>query len=378
MSERRTARRGALFFGPYPTAATAKDGMAQRVSSIDRAFVADARLYIASSTRRWFVPRVTQVSPTCRVVHAWWPIASLLGVLAILWLRPRLIYVHSIYEVFKHPITLLVPRRVVLDAHGVVPEEHAYAGDQALGRLLGWYEAAAFRRFNRFVAVTEGMVEHFEQKYPSPARRWFVIPVIGARSGEALGDQERTVDVIYVGGLHAWQNIPGMLDLAARFPERAFSFVVSDPARFRQEHGDRLAGLPKVSVSTCTPAEAPGLLQRARFGLVLRENVLLNRVACPTKVLEYVDNGVVPVFGACDIGDFSRHGLDVVRDEAADPFACPDEVLGRMRVQNAAVIAGFRLRQDEEMRRLRSETLSPEPELTSSDQPRERTPARDA
>jgi hypothetical protein len=277
---------------------------------------------------------------------------------AVLWYRPRLIYLHSVYELFKNPFTLAAKRRVVLDAHGLVPEELRLSGSRFLAGVFAWLEHAAFIRFGRFIAVTQKMVEHFERKYRNGTKReWYVIPVMGAQQAWADAQRRRDVDVIYVGGLHAWQNIPAMLAVASRSPQMTFRFVVSDPKQFARLYGPACGHLPNVAVTTCAARDVPDELRAARYGLVIREDIPINRVACPTKVMEYVDNGVIPVFGRCDIGDFVQLGLQVARAIDNCMIAHTDEELARMRTHNSSVVTQLRLQQAQEMTRLRSECL---------------------
>ena len=50
----------------------------------------------------------------------------------------------------------------------------------------------------------------------------------------------------------------------------------------------------------------------ADFGLLLRENSIVNRVACPTKLVEYLRFGVIPVLDSPFVGDFAELGMAYV------------------------------------------------------------------
>jgi glycosyltransferase involved in cell wall biosynthesis len=93
-------------------------------------------------------------------------------------------------------------------------------------------------------------------------------------------------------------------------------------------------GLPAgaFAVGSCTPADVPGVLRRARLGLSFRQPTFAQIAACPTKIPEYLAAGV-PVVSNEGIGDIDAlllgaHVGVVVRrfDEAAFAEAARDAV----------------------------------------------------
>lgn len=78
---------------------------------------------------------------------------------------------------------------------------------------------------------------------------------------------------------------------------------------------------------------------RSDLGFVLRDDVAVNRVSCPTKLSEYLWFGVVPVVKSPAIGDFERLGFEYVKAEELAIGMLPDEpAMERMRATNRAVI----------------------------------------
>src|SRR5690606_34646808 len=55
---------------------------------------------------------------------------------------------------------------VMLDAHGIVPEEQRLAGRLVKSSLYALAERMIFRRANAVLVVTHAMEAHFRSKYP--------------------------------------------------------------------------------------------------------------------------------------------------------------------------------------------------------------------
>ena len=53
-------------------------------------------------------------------------------------------------------------------------------------------------------------------------------------------------------------------------------------------------------------------MSTCHLGFVLRDDVLVNRVACPTKLLEYIQYGVLPIVLSDAIGDFKELGYKYI------------------------------------------------------------------
>src|SRR5439155_1739018 len=114
--------------------------------------------------------------------------------------------------------------------------------------------------------------------------------------------------VVYSGAAQRWQNVELMLELARDGIDRFdFTFLTSDPAAFEraaERHGLR----GRVAVHSAPREQLPRYYRRADYGLVLRDDGVVNRVACPTKLSEYLAFGLIPVVKSPDLGDFPALG----------------------------------------------------------------------
>jgi len=65
----------------------------------------------------------------------------------------------------------------------------------------------------------------------------------------------------------------------------------------------------------CAKADLVAEYQKHDFGLVLRDDTPVNRVACPTKLYEYMTIGLVPIVRSPALGDFLDFNYAYVTEE---------------------------------------------------------------
>lgn len=80
------------------------------------------------------------------------------------------------------------------------------------------------------------------------------------------------------------------------------------------------------SVGYCRKADLPAAYGTADFGLILRDESSVNQVSCPTKLVEYLLFGLVPVVRSPHMGDFHRLGFAYVTEEEFRDGFIPDSV----------------------------------------------------
>jgi glycosyltransferase involved in cell wall biosynthesis len=126
---------------------------------------------------------------------------------------------------------------------------------------------------------------------------------------ELLGFSKENKIICYCGGLAPWQRIETILDLAVRIANMdnniRFLFLTrksQDMARLIAEaHLDSSL----VRVVSCGQAETPTYLSATDIGIILRHDNIINNVASPIKIGEYLASGI-PVLLTRGIGDYSE------------------------------------------------------------------------
>lgn len=345
-----------VFVAPFPALSDEKDGFVQRIASIDSLVSDLPRVYLEISFRRfWIVRRHCFGKATVLQLNAF----HHFFVITSFFKKASSVYVHSVYgSLMALPAYWLT--KPITDLHGVVPEELVFKGKPWRARLLNLVERIALRRSVAVVYVTSAMQQHFQRKYgrnSAADRTIAILPRLTDERGQSenvLGSRRDPKAVIYAGGLQPWQNVPLMVDAAAAAPQFRFIFLSGEAEAFQ-----RLAIMGNVADFTCTsvePDQVPDYYLSCTYGFVLRDPVLLNRVACPTKLVEYLHWGVIPIVLTPDIGDFASLGFAFVSlDEFRSGHLPGENEVARMRANNRQVVERLRAACESELTRLSQE-----------------------
>ena len=324
---------------PFPTQANEKDGMIQRVAAVDSLMADVPRTYLDISLRRNRKATCEQIGKATVhrlnfFLHAR-KIASLTG-------KASLVYVHSANNALK--ILPFFPReRVVFDVHGVVPEETASDGKLLPARMLGIAERVAIRRSQWVISVSRQMRMHLDRKYGNTSARHLTYPILPHFNADAPAScrvtekQRLPRSVIYAGGLQTWQNVGKMISASARQRDFSYTFLTGDAKALRAQLD--VAGLQSATCLSVSPAAVPAYYLEHSFGYILRDRVLVNQGGCPTKLIEYMYWGVLPIEITPEIGDFDRHTLKGVLLDEFLAGAVPDaQTQTAMRRENRATV----------------------------------------
>jgi hypothetical protein len=118
--------------------------------------------------------------------------------------------------------------------------------------------------------------------------------------------------VVYSGGIQKWQNINQTLDFIIALKDSIeFSLAILDPEKTRQrliESGFN-SDLVINAVKVVDTEEMRRIYLQSNYGICFRDDSVVNRVACPTKIIEYLEFDIVPILTFSEVGDFKSHGM---------------------------------------------------------------------
>jgi len=322
-----------LFISSYPDSASEKDGMMQRIIAVDCQFADVERAYLKISFVA-HLPGSMERRDENLTVYRLNLFRHFFGIWRLA-LRADCIYVHSVGNALAL-LPLYLFRKIVTDMHGAVPEEFRLAGKRLAALRYGPVEWMAVHRSRAIVTVSGAMAKHFREKYSLASLRSFNVPIFDevAVSRDDRGTGRSKPVVIYAGGAQAWQNVDLMLQAMDQVRERCeFIILTGDVAVFRQKTG--ALGLGAIGIASVPKHEVYGYYARADYGFVLRDDTVVNRVACPTKLVEYLSCGVIPIVIQPRIGDFEENGYSYLTLERfiKGDFPAPAE-LEAMRANN--------------------------------------------
>lgn len=312
--------RGIVFFGGYPYPERQSDGYFQRIQIVDGLFMDRWRIYVESDElpgrNLWFdrpqpkvlVLRITGGPRRRLLVRA-------LALLAVI--KCRKVYFHSVLRMHDNRFGRLmhVPGlKKVIDIHGVVPEEFRFHNDFFSALLYEREEKLAVLKSDMAIVVTGSMQNYLNQKYREELKGQVAIfpmfPNVAPSLVPRAYVEEKPV-VVYAGGLHKWQQVPKMIDAITRTASLcAHRFYCPEPEVVRAMLPESVR--TQVIVDRKAHEELIGLYAECHYGFILREDIVVNHVACPTKLVEYLAMGIVPIVDCEDIGDFKDMGMQFV------------------------------------------------------------------
>ncbi|CAJ1859341.1 hypothetical protein [Aeromonas veronii] len=308
-----------VFVANYPDDINIRDGMMQRVAAIDSLVNGVDRIYLDISFRR-YLNKKTEVKSEAKIYRLNFFIHFF--IIARLLCSASTIYVHSVINLFK-VCFFYTPNKTILDIHGVVPEECKYSGNIIMSFVYGYIERKAITSCNRLIHVTKSMLYHYENKYEiNLGEKSIILPIL---------DPENICDVslhkydtlpfrvVYAGGLQKWQNIDLMvssvISVLRSNHTNTFEFYFCLPSNTVDDFLKLYPELSKyhnVFIKSFSKADMLNFMSTCQLGFVLRDDVLVNRVACPTKLVEYIQYGVLPIVLSDAIGDFKELGYKYI------------------------------------------------------------------
>lgn len=309
-----------LFFAEYPTNFNNRDGMFQRVSSIDSHFADKERTYLRVSVfgnRRKIMDKRGLLTLYTLNFFLHFSIVYRLITSA------SLIYIHSLYNIRRCTIPLLYLSKapITLDLHGVVPEEELYMGNKKRSKFFTSIERSIFGRQNlTIVTVTDSMRRYYHNKYPKSkfsSVKYSIFPSHLTRDKVYSKDSlEKYVNIVYAGNLQKWQNTELMLEYISKIitiDHYRFYILTGEIENMTTLIEKHIGNHKNLQVLSVAPEELEKYYERAHYGFVLRDDIIVNQVACPTKLVEYMHYGLTPIVLSENVGDFYAMGFEYVK-----------------------------------------------------------------
>lgn len=199
---------------------------------------------------------------------------------------------------------------ILLRNGGISPEEsfmrhHSYPRYYVLSiiEMIGLC-LADFRVF-----VSECMLNHYARKYKIKKDNCYVMPCFNDEIKREFfySNKYKNNVFIYAGSLSVWQCFEKTVEVYKQIEEQVedafFRVLVKDAEgakRVLEKHHVRNYSIDYVPVNVIAEE-----MRKAKFGFCLRENEKVNQVATPTKLSNYVSNGVIPIYSKY-LGDFEK------------------------------------------------------------------------
>jgi len=334
------------FVSTFPTEANMRDGYFRRVHYVDQAFTDEERIHLDIRFAKNFVRKTIKRDEHTKIMH----LNVLLHFMLIYRVlrKSGIIYIHSIAKVPSILLQLILLRNLVpfaLDVHGVMVNELKLENKILKAWFYNKIEKYCFNNSRLNIYVSNTMKQHFRQKYPNypgnevifatnsnpqptthkpPLDSLTLRPSDSARQQllQDLNIQDTDVVMLYSGNMQAWQNIDLMLDIMESLVEPQIKFLILSGQKGRFEEKLRVRKIPceRINVLSVSPDNLAAYYELAHYGFILRDDILINRVANPTKLAEYLQYGITPIVKLAEIGDYKEMGYEYVRAENFQPL----------------------------------------------------------
>lgn len=162
---------------------------------------------------------------------------------------------------------------------------------------LNWY---AFKKSDYILFVSETLKRYYEKRFHMNFEDYYIMPCFNEeidRTAFLMPDKYTDNTFIYAGSLDAWQCFEPTVALYAEVEKRVdnCSFRVLAANREKVEEILKKYGVKRYSIGFVPKEQVAAEMAKAKFGFCLREDDIVNRVATPTKLSNYIANGVIPV-----------------------------------------------------------------------------------
>lgn len=321
-----------VFFAGYPFASRLADGYYQRVFEIDSLLGSRCkRIYVDKNFSNEQNSWLSQIDDATIVIgyygHAHNKIILFIIVYILVIISKR-IYVHSALRLEEAIPFIRIPFvNVFFDLHGAVPEEADYLGDYKKKIFYNYLERIAIERAAYVIVVSVAMRIYLISKYPDIElkTKFIVLPIFKSYSlnyNRYLSDQRPVV--IYAGGVQKWQQVLKIIELINSTSKLyRYAICTPDPFFFRAHISVDAIEQGRVDINCLTNRALMEKYTECDYGLILREDHIVNRVSCPTKLIEYLCMGIIPVFDSDNIGDFKKMGVQFISCSALYRNALP-------------------------------------------------------
>ncbi len=317
------------FIAQPPLKDIPQDGLGNRIAEIDKLFERYQRYYLTIFQLK---PHSDNVEVGNITIHYLNYIGNFFKVYSLL-KKSSLIYIHSLYygwRIFPH--FFFIPKgkkKIIYEPHGIFPEEIEYFGQTFKSKLFRILESTLCKHCVCLVYVSQRHKQHFNSKYPATKfAKDFILPTVPKNAfvepdpdkveeiKKSIGIQPDDVVFLYSGNTAKWQKLPVTLDCIKRIcVSPNYKFIILTQNYDEMKNMLKAWGLDiydNIYLGSVPPSELPYYYALGHYGFIIRDDHIVNRVASPTKLFEYLSYGIIPIVDLYEIGDFGNYHYEAI------------------------------------------------------------------
>ncbi len=196
-------------------------------------------------------------------------------------------------------------KRIILWQQGVTAEESFLRNHSKLRlKILNAIDCFVMKRALLVLYVSETLRKYYEEKAGcSFAKKSYLMPCFNEQFDASVFEKKdySKKSFTYVGSLDLWQCFDKTVSIYAEiekhFPEAQLKVLTFQTDKAKTILGN--AGVKNYTVKCVPKEQVKKELDESVYGFVIRDDIVVNRVATPTKFSSYLASGVLPIYSEC-------------------------------------------------------------------------------
>lgn len=195
-------------------------------------------------------------------------------------------------------------KKIICWIQGVGPEEYLLcSGNKLMYCALSLLEMFRLKKCDFLLFCSDKMKNHYEHKYRLHFQNYYVMPCFNEEIHyDEIVKKDYSENVfVYAGSMAKWQCFEETLEVYKKI-EESIPFSKLQVYVKDIEMAKKIIKKKEINnytVDYVSPEELKKRLKKAKYGFCIRDNIVVNQVATPTKLSNYISNGVIPIYSKC-------------------------------------------------------------------------------
>jgi len=181
---------------------------------------------------------------------------------------------------------------------GIIPEESFLRHKSKIRfKILSGIEYISLALSSKQIFVSQEMQNYLEKKYNTQYKNSIIVPCISEFKDD--NSKKEKDSFVYIGGMSAWQRIDQMLEIFSyilSIKPNAKLYIATLEKKLARDYIEQYIELKyheNIEVlSINNRKDIPYFLSTKEYGFLIREDNIVNHVASPIKLAEYLSCGV--------------------------------------------------------------------------------------
>ena len=205
-------------------------------------------------------------------------------------------------------------KNIIIWIQGVVPEERMMMKQARYKYYVhSFIENIMLRKSVFLFMVSKEMLNHYQNKYNiALSNKTYIMPCFNENKVDpkAFDNKKKYTqnNFLYAGSLQEWQCFDETVSIYKQIEENIQNtkLVVYTDEIDKAKQILKKYQIKNYFVDHVAPSELGQKINEAKFGFVLRKDSIVNRVATPTKLSNYLSHGIIPIYSPC-LKSFDRY-----------------------------------------------------------------------